>query len=328
MKVHYINILLFALPLNVLTYNNNKPSITPRHTHTNRSLCECDLYVPNYDNDSQMKSVMENFNKQAQQRFHEYKKRMQITRQKCKDQCDKEIQKIILKDKLEKKMEQQLTTLETKIDTDEIPTCICKKSIEDKTENFCLNCGKTMGGVAPSWGLVSGLGYVAWTNYVTQTAIQKGIDAGIPIVVAQLKEVAIRFRNSPIDILGMINPETFRCPQTLITSISGATQKACAGNAIDKPAVCDRVGAHGNQIWYAQNVLDATTEGASAANAAEVAEAAKFVPKTTILTNTLIASVVAIVVIILVMVIIYLVLRYRRKKKMKKKLQYIILLEE
>ncbi|ETW32016.1 hypothetical protein PFFCH_00542 [Plasmodium falciparum FCH/4] len=44
-----------------------------------------------------MKEVIDNFNKQTQQRFHEYDERMKTTRQKCKDKCDKEIQKIILK---------------------------------------------------------------------------------------------------------------------------------------------------------------------------------------------------------------------------------------
>ncbi|ETW43926.1 hypothetical protein PFNF135_01703 [Plasmodium falciparum NF135/5.C10] len=150
------------------------------HTYTNRSLCECELYeLANYDNDPQMKEVMDNFNKQTQQRFDEYDERMKTTRQKCKDRCDKEIQKIILKDKLEKQMAQQLTTLDPNITTEDIPTCICEKSLADKTEKFCLNCGKTMGGVAPGWGLLSGLGYVGWTNYVTQTALQKGIETVI-----------------------------------------------------------------------------------------------------------------------------------------------------
>ncbi|SOV84075.1 rifin PIR protein, putative [Plasmodium reichenowi] len=146
MKVHYINILLFALSLNILllssqVYNQrNHKSSTPRHTPkipTTRLLCECELYAPaNYDSDPQMKEVIENFNKQTQQRFEEYDERMKTTRQKCKEQCDKEIQKIILKDKLEKQMEEQLSTLETKIHTDDIPTCVCKKSVAEKTEKF------------------------------------------------------------------------------------------------------------------------------------------------------------------------------------------------
>ena len=68
-----------------------------------------------YDNDPQMKAVMDNFNKQTQERFHEYDEPdARTTRQKCKEQCDKEIQKIVLKDKMEKQLwHEQLTTLET-----------------------------------------------------------------------------------------------------------------------------------------------------------------------------------------------------------------------
>ncbi|KOB87121.1 hypothetical protein PFDG_03199, partial [Plasmodium falciparum Dd2] len=73
MKVHYINILLFELLLKILVYNQRNHNNTTLNTQTNRSLCECELYPPaNYDNDPQMKEVMDNFNKQTQQRFHEY----------------------------------------------------------------------------------------------------------------------------------------------------------------------------------------------------------------------------------------------------------------
>ncbi|EWC85261.1 hypothetical protein PFNF54_05937 [Plasmodium falciparum NF54] len=34
MKVHYINILLFALPLDILEHNKNEPHTTPNHTQT------------------------------------------------------------------------------------------------------------------------------------------------------------------------------------------------------------------------------------------------------------------------------------------------------
>ncbi|CDO61994.1 rifin, partial [Plasmodium reichenowi] len=218
-KVHYINILLFALPLNILAHNKNKPSIT-HHTHTNRSLCE--LYAPaNYDNDPQMKDVMDNFNKQTQQRFHEYDDRMKTTRQKCKEQCDKEIQKIILKDKLEKQMAQQLTTLETKINTDDIPTCVCEKSVADKTEKFCLNCGKNMGAIAPSWGLVCGIGYSGWEIAATAAATQKGIEAGINVVIDTLKTL--------LNIKGITDLEW----KTLITA-QNYTDKSLVGEVIRK----------------------------------------------------------------------------------------------
>ncbi|EUT81010.1 hypothetical protein PFAG_04229 [Plasmodium falciparum Santa Lucia] len=182
MKVHYFNILLFALPLNILVNTHKKLSIL-HHPPTTRLLCECKLYAPaNYDNDPQMKEVMENFNKQTQQRFHDYDDNMIKNRKKCKEKCDKEIQKIILKDKLEKQMEQQLITLETKIDTGDIPTCICEKSLADKTEKFCLNCGINVGGgVTLSSGILGGIGAVAvnaWKPKALEDAIAAALKAG------------------------------------------------------------------------------------------------------------------------------------------------------
>nr|SPJ13205.1 PIR protein, putative [Plasmodium sp. DRC-Itaito] len=167
MKVHYINILLFAHALNILVNTHKKPYITPK-IPTTRLLCECELYTPaNYDNDPEMKSVMDNFNKQTQQRFHEYdermkkssnydndtemksvkenfdrrtsqrlrkyNERMQDKRQKRKEQRDKNIQKIIEEDKRE-------------------------KSLAEKVEKGCLRCGCALGGVAASVGVFGGLG--------------------------------------------------------------------------------------------------------------------------------------------------------------------------
>ncbi|ETW33048.1 hypothetical protein PFTANZ_06232 [Plasmodium falciparum Tanzania (2000708)] len=196
MKIHYINILLFALPLNILEHNKRNHNSTTYHisntkpTKPHRSLCECELYAPaNYDSVPQMKEVMNNFNKQAQRRFQEYDDRIIEKRKQCKEQCAKEIQKIILKDKLEKQMEEQLTTLETKIGTDDIPTCICEKSVADKTEKVCLNCGKTMGAVAPSWGLLSGLGYAGWSQYIPIAIAKASSDAGIKAAIKGVKGI-------------------------------------------------------------------------------------------------------------------------------------------
>ncbi|SOS76914.1 PIR protein, putative [Plasmodium sp. gorilla clade G1] len=216
MKVHYINILLFALPLNILLHNQRNHKSTTNHTPTiptTRLLCECKLYAPAYyDNDPQMKEVMENFNKQTQQRFHEYDDRMVEKRKHCKDKCDKEIQKIILKDKLEKQMAQQLTRLETKIDTGDIPTCISEKSLADKTENFCLNCGINVGGgVTLSSGILGGIGAVAvnaWkpkaledaiaaalkasATKISAAGIEAGEAAGMEFVIKALKHFGVQ----------------------------------------------------------------------------------------------------------------------------------------
>ncbi|SOS81816.1 PIR protein, putative [Plasmodium sp.] len=182
MKFNYTNILLFSFPLNILV-NTQKNTFITHHTQTNRSLCECEVYAPaNYDNDSQMKKVIDNFNKLTQQRFNEYDDRMVEKRKNCKDKCDKEIQKIILKDKLEKQMVQQFATLQTDIQSDAIPTCVCEKSIADKMEKGCLRCGGVLGGgVMPGFGAIGGTALYALNHLkpaVFKAAINKAITAG------------------------------------------------------------------------------------------------------------------------------------------------------
>ncbi|CDO63782.1 rifin [Plasmodium reichenowi] len=202
MKVHYINILLFALLLNILVNTHKEPFIT-HHTPkipTTRLLCECELYTPaNYDNDPQMKEVMDKFSKQTQQRFEEYDERMKTTRQKCKEQCDKEIQKIILKDKLEKELTEKFATLQTDIQSDAIPTCICKKSVADKMEKGCLKCTQNLGGiVAPSSGVLAGIAEGAlyvWKplalDAAKEAAIAKGAAEGLAAGLKAGKKVVI-----------------------------------------------------------------------------------------------------------------------------------------
>ncbi|SOV78659.1 PIR protein [Plasmodium reichenowi] len=329
MKVHYINILLFALPLNILVNTHKKPQTRP-HTPTTRLLCECELYEPaNYDNDPQMKSVMDNFNKQTQQRFEEYDERMKTTRQKCKDRCDKEIQKIILKDKLEKQMEQQLTTLETKITTEDIPTCVCEKSLADKTEKFCLNCGKTMGGVAPGWGLVSGILYTGWEIAATAAATQKGIEAGINAVIDTLKTLLDIKGVTDVKWKTLITAQNYTDKSLLDGVIRELAGTLCGGSEDTGGGFC-LFTFNTKTLTQAINghVPNAISKGTAEVVTVTKAEMGKVTTTGGVYSTGIIASVVAIIVIVLVMVIIYLILRYRRKKKMKKKLQYMKLLKE
>ncbi|SOV77351.1 rifin PIR protein, putative [Plasmodium reichenowi] len=342
MKVHYINILLFALPLNILVtlYHvsspHKKPSITlpTPHTQTNRTLCECDIYIPNYDNDPQMKKTMEIFNEQTQQRFHEYDDRMKTTRQKCKDKCDKEIQKIILKDKLEKQMAQQFVTLETKIDTNNIPTCICEKSLADKTEQFCLNCGKNMGAIAPWWGLVCGTGYAGWLNFATASAIEyatkKGIEEGVKAAIAKITGNSIYGMLTNLPWSNFINGSNYSTAKGLFEAVTKAVNsyaETCPSQSVNIQMARSSLYSNG-QSWF--NTAAGVGKDAAADKIATVqtAELGKVTTQSTQLYGAIGYSVLAIIIIILIMVIIYLILRHRRKKKMKKKLQYIKLLEE
>ncbi|KYN93006.1 rifin, partial [Plasmodium reichenowi] len=230
--------------------------------------------------------------------------RMKQKRQKSKEQRDKKTQEIIDKDKMD-------------------------KSLAEKIEKGCLKCGCGLGGgVLPVWGLVGGLWYATWSQYVTQKALQAGIEKGIATVVTQLKEVANEFVSIKIDILKMINAETYRSAQSLTTSIYEATQKACAGNISQTAPICVRTGLRGTPFWYSEKVLDATREGISVAKSAEKAAITAENAKSTYLFSAIGYSVLAILIIVLVMIIIYLVLRYRRKKKMNKKAQYTKLLNQ
>ncbi|KOB87525.1 hypothetical protein PFDG_03710 [Plasmodium falciparum Dd2] len=88
MKLHYPKILFF-IPLNILItsssyeYNKNKPYIKPHTpTTTSRVLSECGIQTSIYDNDPEMRSVKENFNRHTSERFEEYDERMNDKRRK------------------------------------------------------------------------------------------------------------------------------------------------------------------------------------------------------------------------------------------------------
>ncbi|SOS81785.1 PIR protein, putative [Plasmodium sp.] len=322
MKLHYIKILLFSLRLNILVasssdaHNKNKTYITPHAPTTiSRVLSECNIDTSIYDDDEDMKSVKENFDRQTSQRFEEYEKRMNRKRQKCKEQCDKDIEQIIVKDKMQ-------------------------KSLAQKVEKGCLMCGCGLGGgVLPVWGLVSGLWYATWTQYVATTVVKMATDEGIAQgvkvglvnvakIVTQLSrgtEVAI----PTIDIL-----------QNMTTGIS-ANDVTLWG--IFKTIHINGCGTFESGTYalfstWVQNVAEKPNMLRQFSEQATAVETAFSNAKSGIWTNAnnvtnslstaIIASVVAIVVIALVMLIIYLILRYRRKKRMNKKQQYTKLLKE
>ncbi|CDO61520.1 rifin [Plasmodium reichenowi] len=363
MKAHYINILLFALPLNILVNTNKNPSITTHHTQTNRSLCECDLYIPNYDNDPKMKEVMLQFEDRTTQRLREYDERMIEKRMQCKDRCDKEIQKIILKDKLEKQMAQQLTTLDPNITTEDIPTCVCEKSIADKMEKGCLRCGGICGSALPELGSIGGTALYVLKQWktgaflaATEEAITEGIAAGqaageaagVAKVIQLVKSIfgITTVRSKALESVFTANNYTVSptitesvYSQYLATcskSVDHADSLLCffgssGGSKLDASLAYTRIGGNARSIVAeAKGAAEAIkTEVTSAITAKLTTEKTGEIAATYMgYQSTIIASIVAIVVIVLIMVIIYLILRYRRKKKMKKKLQNIKLLEE
>ncbi|SOS78629.1 rifin [Plasmodium sp. gorilla clade G1] len=370
MKVHYINILLFALPLNILItlcYVNflKNPYITS-HTRTTRFLCECELYTSIYNNDPEMKYVMQDFDRKTSQRFEEYNERMIKNRQKCKEQCEKDIEKIILKDKIKQKLAEQFSALEKNIDINDIPTCVCERSLADKTEKFCLNCGYALGGgVLQSLGLFGGSGIYAWKIGATTAAIAAAKKAGAAAgkaagdIAGTAKVVQLINSEFSVSTLGKQLLKSFfiETHYTDISKIIKAVHTQFDMNCLfdsagaDKP-ICSAVtklslvegGGPGESLLAkdaitigVQNIVS-EAEGV-AANVTKTAT--KNATSLAIKNNTaaveggfnsyitaINASIIAILIIVLVMIIIYLILRYRRKKKMKKKFQYIKLLKE
>ncbi|ETW35096.1 hypothetical protein PFTANZ_04197 [Plasmodium falciparum Tanzania (2000708)] len=375
MKVHYFNILLFSLPLNIIllssqVYNQRNHILTlHKSTTTSRLLCECELYAPsNYDNDPEMKSVMQDFDRQTSQRFEEYNERLLENKQKCKEQCDKEIQKIILKDKLEKELMDKFATLHTDIQSDAIPTCVCEKSIADKVEKGCLKCGSVFGGIAPSVGLLGGLGIYVWKPGALKVAITAALNAnsvkiaaaanaageamGVKTVIQGLEALDVH-KLIPEISKSFFNTTPYNDFTNISKFIIGERTQACwLESSHSYKAMCkqfdytfgilkpdDNYGLtlkDGVELTV-KNVVSGA-EQAAKAKAAEVTTYEKLVIETTqekaieTTSYNLYAaigySVLAILIIVLIMVIIYLILRYRRKKKMTKKLQYIKLLEE
>ncbi|SOS81858.1 PIR protein, putative [Plasmodium sp.] len=312
MKLHYTNILLFSFPLNILADNKNKAYITLHtRTTTSRVLSEYDIQSSIYDNDADMKCVKENFDRQMSRRFEEYEERMITQRQKCKEQRDKDIQKIILKDKME-------------------------KSLLEKVEKGCLICACGLGGgVAPVWGLVSGLWYAAWKNYVSGVSAKAATDAGISKAIKGLGGIFGLEELKAIDWPKMIHAGNYSDKMSLIRIVSTINNMCGDGQAPRESLFCVASNCYTTTsrdtvftTAISEKAVGVAVDAGKAARIAEAKEAANLLPKTIILSNNIIASIVAIVVIALVMLIIYLILRYRRKKKMKKKQQYTKLLKE
>ncbi|SOS77876.1 PIR protein, putative [Plasmodium sp. gorilla clade G1] len=316
MKLHYCKILLFSIPLNILVtsshaHNKNKPYNTTRHTSntTSRVLSECDLYVSNYDDDADMKSVKENFDRQTSQRFEEYNEHMNKKRQKCKEQCDKDIQEIIVKDKI-------------------------NKSLEEKVEKVCLRCGCGLGVVAAGVGIIGSVAVKGLENAAMLVAAQKGIEVGMAKAIEKLGEIYGLIEFSYLPWAAKINGTNFFHKNSLVLIVGEAYNKCTDVEAAKGSLFCQAMeGLNKEPGVIPVKVIseEAAKAAIAASEAAKAAEKAQIGEVTTASSNAYTAigySVTAILIIVLVMVIIYLILRYRRKKKMNKKLQYTKLLNQ
>ncbi|SPJ10425.1 rifin PIR protein,putative [Plasmodium sp. DRC-Itaito] len=343
MKMHYPKILLFFFLLNILVTsyqahnNNNEPHTTSGHTpiYISRMLSECDIESSNYDNDTEMKSVKENFDRQTSQRFEEYEERMKDKRQKRKEERDKKTQEIIEKDKME-------------------------KSLSEKVEKGCLRCGCGLGGVAASVGLFGGLGiYGSKTAAIaaakaeamveaTAKGLAAGAQAGKDAVIVGLQKLHVSTLDKK-ELKLFINTENYTNFKTLARAINTEyNASSCVIPSPDAdpsnpicPWVKEKFVSQFRQSGSVNDVIETAVKPivSEAQNAAKVAEekaieeaieASTVAAESTYVgcQTAIIASVVAIIIIALVMIIIYLVLSYRRKKKMNRKAEYTKLLKE
>ncbi|SPJ10069.1 rifin PIR protein,putative [Plasmodium sp. DRC-Itaito] len=357
MKLQYFKILLFFILLNILVtlyqaHNKYKSSIAQNHTRTTTSRVLSEGYTKSsiHNNDTDMKSVKENFERRTSQRLREYDKRMKDKRQKRNEQRDRNIQEIIEKDKME-------------------------KSLEQKIEKGCLKCGCALGGVAASVGLFGGLGVYGW-KIGALAAAEKGAIAEVSAAMVDgAAKGAEAFKSAVIagitekfgvSIQGVQRFESLFTINTYPT----ISEIARAINSEYEPSSCISTLFHAGSgpgaqkpicTWWKQNVFTTQTIRGNHAsmyksievavekivsNAEPVAEtAAKKAIEDATATLTqqkaseiaatcmghqtaIIASVVALLIIALVMIIIYLVLRYRRKKKINKKVEYTKLLNQ
>ncbi|SOS77986.1 rifin [Plasmodium sp. gorilla clade G1] len=332
MRIHYINMFLFSLMFNILLNVHKNHYNTTFHTPntpkipTTRLLCECELYAPsNYNNNPEMKQVMDNFDHHTQQRFHEYEQRMIKNRKQCKEQCEKDIQKIILKEKIQKELTEKLSALQIDISTHDIPTCVCEKSIADKTEKFCLKCGYGLGGALTSWEIFGYTGIYGWANYAAVLAHEAGVKAGIKVVIDMFSDLPGLSKFTGVNLTKIINGKNFNIPMEIVNVVKGLSNKLCGSSKVNAFCYFPDMEKGQSLIKFANDASNAGNMQAASVQGPKVT----FIETTTAdLSYNMIVSGIAILVIILVMVIIYLILRYRRKKKMKKKLQYIKLLKE
>ncbi|SOS79748.1 rifin [Plasmodium sp. gorilla clade G1] len=329
--------------------NNQRNHYSTAHTLENtkmpntRLLCEYDIYACNYDNDPEMKTLKEDFDDRAAQRFREYEDRMQGKRQKCKEQCEKDIEKIILKDKIEKKLAQKFSILQTDIGVDDIPTCVCEKSLEDKMEKTCLRCGRNLGGFVPGLGILG-----CFTTYfqfleamaaATEAGIKAGADVGIQEALNILNTLwnLQTFNGIPVNTL--INAGNFNNPMFYVPHIEQEYSTRClSGILYEDTYICFFKDLPNNNgplalVQGAKDIANKAGEVA-VAKAAEVTKAAENAASATstivsnFFTNPIGISIIAIIIIVVLILIIYLILRYSRKKKMERKLRYIKLLKE
>ncbi|SCQ12903.1 rifin PIR protein, putative [Plasmodium gaboni] len=120
-------------------------------------MCEIDLYEPKYDNDPEMKKVMDNFNLRTQKRFYELNERIKEKRKKFNEKCDKDIKEIIVKDKIEKDLIKKLSVLEKLEDRSYLRKGKREKRVEQNIQKCYYKKRKTLGTILSEWDILANI---------------------------------------------------------------------------------------------------------------------------------------------------------------------------
>ncbi|ETW43941.1 hypothetical protein PFNF135_01700, partial [Plasmodium falciparum NF135/5.C10] len=236
-------------------------------------------------------------------------------------------------------LNEKFSLLHTDIQSDDIPTCICEKSLADKTEKFCLNCGVQLGGgVLQASGLLGGIGQLgldAWKAAALVTAkklaaeagaaagLKAGDALGMKIVIKGLKALKVDTLKSGI-YKTFVTTKRYSEVTGLVDIIDTEMNKVCSVTYVGDQSICAVRNALGvipkpggtmvNQKDAITNVvtdfvdkakLSADTEAANVIKATS----SKIIAKQTTAINstyasyeiTIIASIIAILIIVLIM---------------------------
>ncbi|KOB61710.1 rifin [Plasmodium falciparum HB3] len=292
MKIYYYNILLFYLPLNVLFISYHYENVNYTHhlimiMTKKRNLC-CNNLIIAHNND------YENMKKE------------------CKDQCHEEIQKIVLKDKIKKELTEKLAALYRDIFTEDIPTCICEKSLSGKVEKTCLKCGGILGGgLEPTVGLLVTVAVNQLTKTATVASIefatQEGIKAGIKAVVHNLINV-LHFFDVTRDIwLTLINSKNYNTVSGLTTSAKTTKEvgTTCLRNTPRLKPAYDAI-FNKSKVWFGPAKQAGIVATSNKEASIQSVEFGKITTASTSYYTAIVASGVVIIFIVVVMVFIYL----------------------
>ncbi|EUR74243.1 hypothetical protein PFBG_01599 [Plasmodium falciparum 7G8] len=204
-----------------------------------------------------------------------------------------------------------------------------EKNLAEKIEKGCLMCGCGLGGVAASIGIFGTIAVNEWTKAATATATQKGIEAGINVVIKTLKTSLTIQGVSAAKWKTLITAENY-ANETLVGGVIRELGSTLCGGSEDTGGSFCLFTIKSQKLTQAINghVPNAISKGTAEVVTVTKAEMGKVTATGGSYFTGIIVSVVVIVVIVLVMITIYLILRHRRKSKMTKKLQYMKLLKE